>query len=289
MSSIRGRSILFVLVALAIMLLPNAVEAQGNCCTATGFQCSACCWPDQVPRCTQFPDGSWQCWCFDKPAPPCEGLRASSRTLVLNPDQEAELADHQIQYELANGLTRRDGSYVFEDWALVSNEGGTPRVVTGSSAEFRARLQKEAGQLRLDRGKRVGSRLSGLTRASTVLVVQEPEHPHNSRMIMAPRVAPLKFDAGLPRSAAGQEVWFRAEVGKDGVVDQVIFMNIPPSFASTSIHEQIRENMSLIYASEKRHRAVVFGVLRADNTGRLELRRPFVTTPNCCCGGVWCP
>lgn len=315
MTSCRGRSILYVLVTLAILLLPNAVGAQGNCCGCeySGGGCSACCYEDQTPECTLFPDGSCGCYCNPMGGgggPGCNGLTASSRTLVVGSDRGTGLADHQLQFDLANAGERRDGSYVFEEWALVRNEGGKARVLSGSTAEFRNRVKTVAARLRVDERRLAGSRLpdyevddsrhaaaplaehgawAGGQGASTVLIVQEAEHPHNSRHIAIPQVAPIAFDAGLPASAAGQEAWFRAEVGKDGIVDQVIVLNRPATFASVPIHDRLREQLTIRYADEGRHRVVVFGSVRADGDGGLRMRDPIVVLPRCCCGGMWCP
>jgi len=311
MTSGRGRSVLYVLVTLAILLLPSAVAAQDNCCTCEypGGGCSSCCWEDQTPECTLFPDGSCGCYCNPMGGGPgCNGLTASSRTVVVGSDLGSGLADHQLQIDLATSGERRDGSYVFEEWALVKREGGQARVLSGSTAAYRNRVKSVAERIRVDQlaGHRLpdyqvhdslhhsaapleehGTRSPG-NDASTILVVQEAVHPHNSRHIAVPKVAPLQFDAGLPPSAAGQEAWFRAEVGKDGVVDQVIILNRPSTFAAIAIHEQLREHLDIRYAGQERHRVVVFGSVRADEDGRLRLRNPIVLLPRCCCGGVWC-
>lgn len=98
----------------------------------------------------------------------------------------------------------------------------------------------------------------------------------------------IDIDAGLPVKAAGQEAWFRAEIGEDGVVDQVILLNVPAAFASGSINDQLRERLSLRYADERRHRGVVFGAVRVNVRGHLVMTRSRVILPKCCCGGVHC-
>lgn len=274
----RDRSIPLVLLALVILVATPA-GAQDGCCTCDypGGGCSACCYEDQIPRCTVFPDGSCGCYCNPGgPAGGCDGLSVSSRTLAIGSDEGPELADHQLRFGLVNAGDRREGSFVFEEWALVSSAGEEITVPTASSAEFRNRVQLEAERFRPS-----GS-------GTTVLVIEDAEHPHNSREIPVPEVAPIDFDAGLPASAAGQEAWFRVEIGEDGVVDQVIVLNRPEVFASASIHEGLRKHLSLRYADKERHRAVVFGVLRADATGRLTMTTYRVVLPTCCCGGVRC-
>ena len=310
MTSGRGLLIPFVMVALAI-LLPDAVGAQRTCCscpTDLNPACVACCDPDQIPVCGSF-DGT--CGCYCEPggggigSGGCKTL--SSRTLVIVSDRaenvgrdrretfgkwggasgarsrpdaseaEEELADHQLRFGLLNPGDRRDGSFNFEEWALVSSAGDKATLLSASTDEFRNRVQDVAERFR-PRGKGT----------STVLVIEDAEHPHNSREIPVPEVAPIDIDAGLPVSVAGQEAWFRAEVGEDGVVDLVMLLNRPEAFASGSINERLREHLSLRYADEGRHRVVVFGAVRANARGHLVMTRSRVVLPKCCCGGRFC-
>ena len=297
-----------VLVALAIFL-PDAVGAQFKCCSCTGGEggaCSACCYVDQTPLCTLYDAGSFfYCGCSCEPndggaggGGPCGSMRLSSRTLVIGSDrgselaenqlrfgllekgdrrEGSELAEHQLRFGLLHPGVRREGSFNFEEWALVSSAGDKTMVLNASTVEFANRVQDVAERFR-PRGKDT----------STVLVIEDAEHPHNSREIPVPEVALIDIDAGLPVKAAGQEAWFRAEVGEDGVVDQVILLNLPEAFASDSINERLREHLSLRYADEGRHRVVVFGAVRADATGHLVMTRSRVVLPKCCCGGRHC-
>ncbi|HEX3129225.1 MAG TPA: hypothetical protein VH394_17965 [Thermoanaerobaculia bacterium] len=225
-------------------------------------------------------------------------MTLSSRTLVIGSDRGSELADHQLQFGLQhsgdgregakladhqlrfglqNSGGRREGSFILEEWALVSLAGDKATVVSASTAKFWNRVQGEAERFR-PRG----------SDTSTVLVIEDAVHPHNSREIPVPEVAPIDFDAGLPASAVDQEVWFRAEVGEDGVVDQVMLFHIPDAFPTFSINDRLRERLSLRYADKGRHRAVVFGAVRADANGHLAMTESVVVLPTCCCGGVHC-
>jgi len=286
---------LFVLAALAI-LLPNAVGAQSTCCEChfEGTNCSACCYIDQNPLCTLYYAGSFfYCGCTCEPIGGGGGggggcaIRLSSRTMVMGADRGADrgakLAGHQLGFGLLHPGKRREGSFNFEEWALVSSAGDNARVLKASTVEFADRVQNEPERFR-PRGKGI----------STVLVIEDADHPHNSREIPVPAVAPIDIDAGLPVSLAGQEMWFRAEVGEDGVIDQVIVLNIPDELvtgkelASGSINERLRERLSLRYAGEGRHRVVVFGLMRANTKGHLVMTRSQVILPKCCCGTRHC-
>jgi hypothetical protein len=274
----------FVLVALAI-LLPGAAGAQSSCCSCSfnGTNCSACCYLDQGPNCRVESSGTvlyCACNCTNPGGGGGVGCsRLDSRTAVMGVDRGADrgakIADHQLEFGLLNPGERRDGPFNFEEWALVSSAG---EVLRASTIEFANRVQNDAERFR-PRGKGT---------SSTVLVIEDAEHPHNSREIPLPKVAPINIDAGLPAGVAGQEMWFRAEVGKDGVVDQVILLNVPEELASGSINNLLRENLSLRYADERRHRVVVFGLVRANAKGHLVMTRSQVILPKCCCYGMHC-
>src|SRR3954451_15772850 len=124
----RGQLIPVVLVALAI-LLPGAAEAQGNYCSCSfkGTNCSARCYVDQTPRCHVDTSGSVLfCNCACEPmggggdAGGC-GLTKSSHTIVMGEDRGARLAGYQPGFGLLHPGTRREGSFNFEEWALVSS------------------------------------------------------------------------------------------------------------------------------------------------------------------------
>ncbi len=291
MTSSRGRLIPSVLVALAI-LLPAAVGAQFYCCECTGGEsgpCSTCCYADQGPLCGLYDAGSFlYCGCSCEGGGGggggggCRGMTLSSRTLVIGSVRGSELADHQLRFGILRSGDRREGTFLFEEWALVSSAGDKARVLSASTVEFANRVQDVAERFR-PRGKDT----------STVLVIEDAEHPHNSREIPVPEVAPMDIDAGLPVNAAGQEAWFRAEIGEDGVVDQVTIMDLPEAFASGSINDysindRLREHLSLRYADERRHRVVVFGAVRAAANGHLVMTRSQVVLPACCCRGRHC-
>lgn len=292
MTSSRGLLILSVLVAL-VLLLPGAAGAQSNCCSCSfdGTNCSACCYIDQTASCNVNNAGSVLfCSCTCEPiggggAGGC-ALRLSSHTIVMGADRGsdrgAKLAGHQLGFGLLRPGERREGSFNFEEWALVSSAG---KVLRASTGEFADRVQNEAERFR-PRGKGAST--------STVLVIEDADHPHNSREIPVPAVAPIDFDADLPVSLAGQEMWFRAEVGEDGVIDQMVLLNAPDDLVSGkdltsgSINERLRERLSLRYADERRHRVVVFGLVRANTEGHLVLTRSHVILPKCCCYGRHC-
>ena len=77
-------------------------------------------------------------------------------------------------------------------------------------------------------------------------------------------------------------------MGEDGSVDQVVLLNLPEVFKSYWFNDRLKEHLSLRYADERRHRVVVFGLLRVTAKGRLVLVRSRVLLPKCCCNGSRC-
>lgn len=285
--------ILLLLIALAF--LPASAGAQSNCCTCSAFgtNCSACCWPDQQANCITFIQGAvTHCGCYCDPVGGGEGggggvgcLRLDSQTTVMGADRRSgvEAKAHQLGGGLLNPGERRDGTYNFEEWALVSSEG---IILRASRLEFAERVHGSAD--------RYSPREKGGTTSAT-LVIEDAVHPANNRQIPLPSVAPIDIDADYPAGLAGQEIWFRVEVGKDGVVDQVLLLNVPDDLVAgrfaTELHllnGELGKSIRLRYSDKKRHRVVVFGVLRANLEGHLVMTRFRVLLPKCCCNGSRC-
>ena len=282
-----------LLLLAALIALPASGGAECCNCSVNGTNCSACCFVDQDPSCTVFGQGSviyCGCYCDPKPGGGSGGgggvgcLRLDSRTSAMGADRRSglEAKAYQLGGGLLNPGERRDGTYNFEEWALVSPEG---KILRASQLEFAERVHASAERFR-PREKDGGS---------AVLVIEDAAHPPNSRAIPLPKVAPIDIDAELPASLSGQEIWFRAEVGKDGAVEQVLLLNVPDDliagkFSSdmNGINYSLREGLKLRYADEARHRVVVFGLLRATLEGHLVMVRSRVSLPKCCCNGARC-
>jgi hypothetical protein len=288
------RTLLLLLLVLAF--LSAAAMAQSNCCSCNtnGTNCSACCWPDQQANCITFILGTApvHCGCYCDPLPGDGGggsggagcFRLNSQTTIMGADGRSgvEPKAHQLGGGLLNPGKRRDGTYNFEEWALVSSEGA---VFRASRVEF--------GEKVLASAERYRPREKG--GASATLVIEDAAHPSNGREIPLPKVEPIDIDADYPASLAGQEIWFRVEVGKDGVVDQVLLLNVPDDLVAgrfaTELHllnGELGKALRLRRADKGRHRAVVFGLLRANLEGHLVLARSRVLLPKCCCNGSRC-
>lgn len=269
----------------AMAALPALTVAECCTCDFNGTTCSACCYSDQTPSCPIYNSGSvFHCGCY------CEGSgggdgggighagcsRIDSRLEVVGVERDREPRVKAWAAVSGQGLLnpgrRKDGVFNFEEWALVSPSG----VILGaSSPKFAGRVQALPDLFR-DEG------------TSASLVIEDGNHPQNGREIPFPVVARLDIDAGLPAGAAGLEVWFRVEVGTDGVADQVVLLNFPAEFKSFWFNDRLQEHLKLLYADDRRHRIVVFGLLRADERGHLVLARSKVLIPKCCCNGRRC-
>ena len=279
---------------LLLVLAASPVAALDNCCVCSAFgtNCSACCWPDQQANCITFIQGATtHCGCYCDPAGEGGGGETGcsvtqSRTSVMGVDRAdrgTKRAEYQLHYGLSGSEKRRDGVYVFEEWAIVSAEGA---LVRASDLKFATRVQE------------VGDRFRPWKKAppnATSLVIEEAEHPENSRQIPLPTVAPIDIDAGYPAGLSGQEIWFRVEVGKDKAIDQVLLLNVPDDLVAgrfaTELHllnGELGKAVTLRYADEGRHRVVIFGLLRANMQGHLVMVSSRVLLPKCCCNGARC-
>jgi hypothetical protein len=194
------------------------------------------------------------------------------------------MAEYQLHYGLSRSEKRRDGVYVFEEWAVISSEGD---LLGASNVKFAGRAQED--------GIRFRPRKKASNPNVTSLVLEEADHPENSRQIPLPTVEPIDIDADYPAGLSGQEIWFRVEVGKDGAVDQVLLLNVPDDLVAgkfaTELHllnGELGKALQLRYADEGRHRVVVFGLLRANMEGHLVMVNSRVLLPKCCCNGARC-
>lgn len=209
--------------------------------------------------------------------PRCGELSVTSTsTIALARSSGPTLARRQLAFDLSRGEERPDGSFILEEWAVLSFDGEEPRVTLASSEGYRERVLSAAALLRP----------SG-NQGSTILIVEDAAHPLNSRHIPRPSLEPIERGVSLPKSAGKQELWFRAEIGVDGKVDRLQALDTSKHIDSDLIQAELRNNLKLRYADDRRHRAVVFGIAEIED-GHLRIRRPLVSLPKCCCGDSFC-
>lgn len=132
-----------------------------------------------------------------------------------------------------------------------------------------------------------------------MLVVQAADHPRNARYIPTPTLEPFAVDLQYhrPEQASVENFWFRAEVGVDGQVDLVSLLDTSGRLPRDLLEAAIRDNLSLEYGDEKRHRVVVFGTGSISPEGGLTVENGLVIESRCCGDccydhefGIWlCP
>jgi hypothetical protein len=198
----------------------------------------------------------------------------------------------------------RDGfRYLMEEWAVLAVDRapdgeviGVEALAASSSAyaSFRrdalvrdiADSDAPASSTRLELLGR-GSLTSYLSPGrSVVLVVSAPEHPHNARWI--PEPTPRLDAAGwVPSGEPPARVVVRADFAEDRspISFEVLWTDRPLSRSELDL---LRAGLGLEYASEQRHRAVLFAVLRLGQD--FEIERTHTILPQCCCLSIpGCP
>lgn len=186
--------------------------------------------------------------------------------------------------------------FIMDEWAVLAVDAGADGRVTDIEAlaastnryaRFRqtslteaivaTRETSHAERLEL-RGS--SARLDGYFRPgrSIVLAVDEPVHPHNERWIEkpVPRLLPGRVDT--PGDDA--VVVVRADFDLDR---SLLSLDVPYAERPLTPSERafLESHLTLEYASDKSHRAVLFGVLRLGET--ISLERSRTTMVQCCC------
>ena len=227
--------------------------------------------PYQAPPCPNPGCASSQ---NPPPGPlPCTTGATQTRTWMVGPNGAVAPLPEQLEFDLRRSETRPSGQIFQEEWAVVS---------TGQSRSYRQRSSQDRFGMRA--ASAMTASLPAHTREGTVLIVEAAVHELNGREIPTPSVVPFEVQLERDRFHGGPEVWFRAEVNLAGTVDRLSLLNSFDDEAGRSIREAIRENLSLQYSDERRHRVVVFGLAKIDERGRIVVGgNGLVTVPQCCC------
>jgi hypothetical protein len=228
----------------------------------------------------------------------CGGGHADTSTLTLTAGGGGKRAGHQLGFGLSRFEERPEGYYLFDEWALLAfGADQKTRMRLSSTAAFKERVAAAADAYRrtgAPRRLRSAAEMARLPPShrvplthSLVLVVEAGNHPHNDRHIPLPGVEPMTVDLGHLALGYGRqiegEIWFRAEVAPAGEVDRLILLESTVLVADQYLHEAIRDNLKLRFATDKRHRVVVFGVAEVSRAGLLTLEASVPVTPQCCC------
>lgn len=216
---------------------------------------------------------------IDPPAP-CSAGVTETTTWLVGTHGGTRPAPHQLGFGLSRQVERFDGSFLMDEFAMVSFVGEEPTVRFASTDAYRSR---------------VASILPSLPPQATLgghlLVVEAAEHPRNNRHIELPAVRPADLPLNLVRPLEKDGyLWFRAEIDKVGRVEQLLFLERSTDLLDIEeARRAIRQGLRLAYESSDRHRVVAFGAARVTQEGQLTFAETLVTLPRCCCGGEGTP
>ncbi len=177
-----------------------------------------------------------------------------------------DLAPPPVTFPLARSETSGDESFLVDEWA-IARDGG----VTASSNPAFAQAAAEQG---------------GVPPVGPHLLIQEPVHANNSREIPKPEVRISSTGLSPADQGTGQIVAARLEISKTEAVDQVQILYTSTPLDEARLENLLSHRIGLVFASEKRHRTVLFIVFRL--TDRFELLGTYTVLPQCCCGEHFC-
>jgi hypothetical protein len=206
----------------------------------------------------------------DNPGPGCGAVVTQTATIALSLGEATagglDLTRASVTFPLARSETRGDDTVLVDEWAVT--ESGE---VTASSNPAFAQAVTEQG---------------AAPPVGRYLVVQEPIHADNSRKIPKPDVRISSTGLSPDDRGTGQTVAARLELSNTGIVDRAQILYTSEPMDEARLEELVRHRIGLAFASEKRHRTVVFVVFRL--TDRFELLGTYTVLPQCCCGDHFC-
>lgn len=220
----------------------------------------------------------------EDPVPPPDQCsvtpEVSTSTLGLGGMRSADLTEMPSGFfsdrrEVVDGVR-----YVMEDWAVARVDAREPgslrllRVEASSSAHLGPTTPTPVLSVR-------PAALASDELQTVALVIEKPVHPDNSRMIPTPAVE-LR-PAALPYLGERITAAVRIDVGEDRRIrDTQVLYSTGALPAGVELAEHLETNLRLQYASEKKHRVIVYGIVQVAD-GRAHLRETQVVLPLCCC------
>lgn len=218
-----------------------------------------------------------QAYCYAPPAEdppgPCSSGTLETTTWSLTGTGEPVPSPQQTGLGLWRSVERSEGSFLIDEWAVVSWKGEEPVLRRWSSEAFKERILRNIASYRPQTQD-----------PGTVLLVEANDHPRNRRFIPTPSVRPLEVSVDRSPKSGSQELWFRAEVAETGKVDSLMLLESADSLGMSTVVSALTENLRLQYADSRRHRVVIFGRADLSRDGRLRVRQAFPVLPQCCCG-----
>lgn len=220
----------------------------------------------------------------------------------INPFVLPVVGGPQLTHALPDSRTEtlrreRRGStlYVMDEWAVLAVDQVDGRVqqveaLAASSSSYGAfRRDGLVEGIEITRAARVAvpfelhgkAPLDSYFRPgrSILLAVDEPVHVHNHRWIEKP--VPRLLPQRSPVVHGGETVAVvRAEYSEDRTLDTLDVLYADRRLTRSEL-SHLETHLTLEYASDKLHRAVLFAVLRLGGTVAIEVGRAVV--PQCCC------
>lgn len=178
-------------------------------------------------------------------------------------------------------------SYLVEEWVILTYSSQTgasgPRVsiLNASSPEFAAAKSRDLTQGARVSWKGISSRREGSS--ETVLVIEAPIHPNNSRLVATPdlRLSDPEVPAGI--TPAG--VLVRADFSEDETLQRLQVLRAD-GVVTDNLLAVLKDRLQLHRNSTRHHRTVVFARIEIDKS--MEVSSLATILPKCCCNGAHC-
>jgi len=181
-----------------------------------------------------------------------------------------------------------DVSFLMEEWAIIgpSKRPGerrpTLKVLTASSPAFAAAKTRD-----LELSARVsqkGNETVDAESGETLLVVEAPVHPHNSRFAPTPTLE--LADTQVPPGMSPTNVLIRADFSENEDSPRQLQILHARGIVSQELMDLLKDRLKLDRGAMKRHRTIVFASVRIGDAVRVT--NLTTVMPKCCCGGYRC-
>jgi len=181
-----------------------------------------------------------------------------------------------------------DVSYLMEEWAVIGTSmrpgEARPRleVLKASSVTFAAAKARDLTRSALVIPK--GSETSSAESRETLLIVEAPVHPHNSRLAPTPRLE--LSDTEVPPGISPASVLIRADFSEQEDSPQQVQVLHAGGPVPQKLMDLLKNRLELDRKSMKRHRTIAFAIVKIGNV--VELTSLATVMPKCCCGARHC-
>jgi hypothetical protein len=181
-----------------------------------------------------------------------------------------------------------DVSFLMEEWAIIGpslRAGETKpklKVLQASSPAFAA---AKARDLELSAQiSQKGNEMVAAESGETLLVVEAPVHPHNSRFAPTPTLE--LADTKVPPGMSPVDILIRADFSENEDSPRQLQVLQARGIVSQELMGLLKDRLKLDRKSMNRHRTIVFASVRIGDAVRLT--NLTTVMPKCCCGGYRC-